>query len=383
MANVADRVRTGGGSVRHVSASQINTWNTCNRRWGFQKLAGLSEGFAKAAQAGVEVHKILEAGSIPDKTITWQGYEIGRMARVLWEITPSDVTRREEKFTEIVDGIEFTGAIDFQTNEIIGDFKTTSKHKYVKSAATLADDPQRLIYVQVKPDKIGTTWLYGIWEDFGTEERAFDIDRKRDREKFKLRVLKPAEQIVSVTDGTDPMELEPNADSCQMYPPKGCPFKAQCHGLSGRPKPIKKTENKVGLLEDLRKEQTTLAETVVRYFETDERAAEHKAAGVLPEQTHPIGELLVDCLPYQNEPVTYAHTLIAKASADVAADLQLHHALLADYGKGPAMIAAQLASDIKAGPHIPTLLLETRSAEGKAVLSTLMSMSARVIRGFF
>jgi hypothetical protein len=99
-----------------------------------------------------------------------------------------------------------------------------------------------------------------------------------------------------------------------------------------------------------------------------------------------ITNLYIDCIPLHqlSVPMHYSTEWIFKASQEVIADLGLPHVLLVDYGKGPAMLAAELESQLKAhGSVIEHFHLETKSAEGKALVQMLSARAMHVIKGYF
>jgi len=94
-----------------------------------------------------------------------------------------------------------------------------------------------------------------------------------------------------------------------------------------------------------------------------------------------IGTLYVDCLPL-TKPFANAFPLINKAAEEVCADMHVPHFGLVDFAKGGPAVAAQLRASLS-GQWIDALYLETRSAEGKAVLNVLTSVARDVVRGVF
>lgn len=354
---------------------------------------GLREPGNAAATAGKKVHALLEdwykTGEKPPNELLWDNYDLGRMVWNLSYVAPDRtlVTRSEATFVLELYGVEFTGIVDGQTNDTIFDFKTTSKLQYVKSNEELSLDVQRLLYVAALPDKTKTTWLYGVWSDYSTHERSLTIDPLSDREKFKLHVLKPAEEICSLGEGVDPLSLEPNKDACKMYPPNGCMFKNKCF-------PVNRTAAKMTkLLDNLKaasKEPTQvmpLEKThkidLINAPETANKEVSFPAPKpVEVNDAKPIEFLFIDSYPISgiDSGVTPAHEIIFPSARAVADDGHVPHPLLIDFAKGGPMIAAQLANDLK-GKSFKYVYLETKSAEGRAVMNTLMNLSKFVVKG--
>lgn len=376
--------RANGGHLKPFSASQIEMAggeDACQRRWAFTYRKGIREPFAKSAQAGTEVHALLEHVSDDNPIpydLTWEGYKTGRLATLMLVVTPP-LIKREFEFNVMLDGLPFTGRVDGANDELVLDFKTTSRKKYVKSARKLVSNIQRLLYVEaLQPEK--TLWVYGVWENFSVIPVAMDVDKKRDREKFKLNVLTVAEKCATIPEDVDPLSLEPNFKACNRFPPRGCPHKSECFPNT---QTIGLGNHMSSILEKLRLEQNGVPVTVlldpnappavetVKSFEN--------ATPLLPEFA--IDTLYIDCAPLTGERPVMAYTLIAKAGQEVADDAHVHHPLLIDFKGGP-MLAAQLAANIKASP-VSTLVVESKSAEARAVIQTLMSLSKNIIKGMF
>lgn len=99
-----------------------------------------------------------------------------------------------------------------------------------------------------------------------------------------------------------------------------------------------------------------------------------------PAHTKPIQTLYIGCLPLNEPDLTYAHDLIAKAAETVCADTELHHVKLADFGKGGALLAAQLKADLLEEP-VKNLFFDPKSTEGWDVKQTLLGLAEHVVMG--
>lgn len=223
--------------TRRISPSQLEAYHRCNRRWAFEYRAGRREGFSAAAQAGTETHKVLEDQGPWDKTWTspeGKEYDVGAMAALLHAQTPEGVVAREQRFEVELDGVPFVGVTDFYSEDLVGDFKTTSNKRNAKTiggkdeSKDLILDPQRLLYTRFVPSARRMIWLYGAWADMSVTKREVPVDVEADKERFKLRVLQPAEVMLATPDSVDPLSLKPNVKACSLFPPKGCPFKDDC-----------------------------------------------------------------------------------------------------------------------------------------------------------
>lgn len=459
--------------TKRISASQVELFTRCQRRWAFSYRAGKKEPFAESAQAGTEVHRIIELNGPFDSE--WVGpetekvYLVGQMAALLKSQAPG-ISAHEQRFEVEIDGVPLVGVVDAQSEDkkTIVDFKTTSRVRNAKSVEKLTEDPQRLMYTQFVPEAERTVWLYGAWDTMAVTPRAVEIDRAADRERFKLRVIQPAERMLSVASDVDPLSLPPNVNDCALFPAPGgkggCPHKHECFP-TGKLMPVTTTTKQgtsqmSSLIERLRAKAaaagapelpasepakdsiaTKIAYPVPSEVETEsteDAASRAQFEAVFkpvtlpppgpesveaaepakkprrrkpktesaPSQPEPAGESMVDavqnsepqtsvaptqkyivrtlyvnCLP-MTEPFTSAHTLIAEAAETVQNDLQVPHYGLVDFAKGGPALAAQLRANIS-GRYYENLYLETKSAEGKAVLNVLTAVSERIVQGVF
>lgn len=347
-----------------VSATRIKTGKLCKRRYAFRYLHGASDPVAESAEAGTRTHELLELGTYNGDEV-WQGYPIGEMARRLGKATSDNVVSREESFEVELHGITFVGKIDFQTDNTVGDYKTTSRRKRIRSAESLEDDEQRLLYSRAT-GKSDCLWLYGVWEDLSVHPVYVPGNDKRDRQKFRLHVLEPAQELLALPADVDPLALEANTFACGLYPPKGCPYLTKCYDRNGQ----------------LISHSSPYEHTNVVFVESI-----HRRASAQPEpsnnQNKCIGTLYIDAFPIVcDEPVTVAAELIARAAREVCKDADVKHSQLVEYGKGQHMLAAQLTHDMQSsGMRYEHVYLETRSAEGRACMFELQALAERVVRG--
>lgn len=100
--------------------------------------------------------------------------------------------------------------------------------------------------------------------------------------------------------------------------------------------------------------------------------------GVDPSPTGYV--LYVDCRPTRAT-VTYAHDLIAKASATVRDDAGVPDVGLIDFGKGYPGLAAQLRQDLIDAPVSGAIVTSTYTPEGRATLQVLMEGASEIVLG--
>lgn len=368
--------------MRPISASSIEKFQHCQRRWAWNYLLDQREASGKAAEAGTRVHALLEASgdAAPEEGHYWEGYAISRMALTLHKHVPTtdQLTGHEVLFERELHGLPFKGVIDRLSDQYILDFKTTgSALTWAKTTNKLRTDVQRLIYSAAFPNVENALWITGSWKTFEVVEGALHVDPVADAPKFKLHVLTPAEEIAAVPLDTDPQSL-PLPDGAGAGNTRGpchkfgapCPFISKCFSGS--------------------KKLTSMLDSLTA-------SVAPAAAVVAPEPVAPSGNdgqflienLYVDAFPISTLPVplVFGHEWIARASQGVAAEFGLQSALLADYGRGPALIAGELIAQLEAhcseaGP-IKYFHLETKSAEGRGVMQTLVSRARLTVKGVF
>lgn len=412
----SDHANRETGAIRHearpltaLSASQIGLWKMCPTRWAKAYREGIREAPGAAAQAGTLVHEQIELsyqGQTIDPALRWKKYAIGKAALAIQGWLPADVLAVEHEFLTTLEGVEFKGIADLVTADTVLDHKTTSSLKWAKKVSDLEDDVQRLLYSQVFADVRHVQWTYFGWKEQEARPVKFDIDRAKDKERFKLHVLQPAEEILSAPVSG----LHKNKDACKMFPPNGCAFQDECW-----PDTMSNIVRKnVNLVEKLKLEQANFpvlvnkddgnvipttstafalhtpgvrhpsAPSVLPVCPPEEIAAELARLAAPEPPKHLIQFLFLDCLPLSplDGPLTYGYDLIREASQTVMADAQVPHALLVDYGKGSSWVAVEVLALLEKTP-VQYLYLESKTAEGRAVMQAAMGVSKIVVKGVF
>lgn len=398
--------------MRAFSASSIEKWTLCQRRYVFGYFLGLEEGGSDATEAGSRVHKLLEdtpAGGTPEQGIRWLHYDISALATSMHRFLPTDdvVVGNEVNFEAELHGLPFRGYIDRLSDQFIWDWKTTgSDRKWAKSPRKLKTDVQRLIYSEAYPDVPNARWVTGLWRDIPTPvDSCLRVDRKADKEAFRLNVLHPAQEIAVLDPNVDPLSLPlPTEIDTRTGKPKACnafgkpcPAYEQCHGKAKRTLST--------LLDTLRAEN--LAPTPFdfvpagRFHETSEPIAPVGLApsngplspdpvDVLPPPspgvTYLVDTLLIDCSPISSlsTPAVFGHTVIVEASREVCAEFGLRNPLQMDFGKGAVALAVAVETVLEAREApISVLVWESRTAEGRACVQSLCARSRLVIKGGF
>lgn len=254
-----------------VSPSQVNTFRTCERKWGHEKIGGHVEPEKQGTALGTYVHGILEAyaehGTAPDTEETWQ-FEPGAKTfypgvialNMITRVMPPPgvaVTEGEFEFQPGPNDPIVRGFVDlgYEGSEhsfpeldaidgpvlVVVDHKTSSNpKKWGKTEESLPKDPQAIMYAMAAlhewrqsntgpPPLVLCAWNYGatngkpsggkiVFALFTPKEvfAAFRALLPTIRKIARLRKERP-----------DPNTLKFNAGACSMY--GGCPHRDRCN----------------------------------------------------------------------------------------------------------------------------------------------------------
>lgn len=391
--------------MRAVSPSAIEKWTTCPRRYAFNYLQERWESGTKAAEAGTRVHALLEAakGHPVESNVIWEGYDISRLATALSVEAAFQFVGEplgyEVKFEKELEGVPFKGVIDRLYPHVVVDFKTTgSDLKWAKTPTKLKKDVQRLVYSAAYPETTHALWLTGSWRSYEVQPALLEVNHKKDKANFKLKVLKPAEEILALTPGTDPLSLPPpegklkngRYEACTKFNVQ-CPFQDECF-----PRSKMSTSLLEKVLAEQNKEAAAQQAEAQQFWGKFNEAVESAPAlaqgvnDIAEGRTHKlavelVGTLYIDCMPMKGTTeLEFASNYISEACEIVKADIGVHHPMLIDFGKGPGHIAAQLIANLEERKEpIPALFLETKSAEGRGCMQALIARSAQVVKGVY
>lgn len=228
------------GQLKSVSASQINTYWDCKRKWYFDKVMGMPQPETEALGRGTRIHEQMEK---------W--YELGQMptypsaiaALELPEVPPrSDSLVIEEPRNYglglMAAGVPVRGRIDMRIPPKDGvfrilDWKSTSNPKYAKTPEELSRNPQGIIYLKygfnVYPEAHAGIFQH-VYLRTAKGFGAISVETDElDREHVD-RVYAHIESVVADMKATAALpsvaDVEPNLASCDKY--GGCPYRDTC-----------------------------------------------------------------------------------------------------------------------------------------------------------
>lgn len=235
--------------VFSYSASQLETFADCPRKWGFEKIEGLSKPPSKSAELGEAIHTQLEnhlLGKGLDFSVSlpaWTGVGVSAelAATALHLLPPPGTVQVESKFDRVkLGGNLFTGRIDWLHNDpealVIGDHKSTSDIRaWSKSAEVLRGDIQANIYAKyaldiLRPDldRVHLQWTYIQTKG---PRLALPVTLTLSRPEVDSRFAEIDAQADVMTEAraqvSTALELPFNADACEKY--GGCPFQGKCN----------------------------------------------------------------------------------------------------------------------------------------------------------
>lgn len=224
-----------------LSASQIETFTNCRRKWAWRYLDGVEESPSKAAELGRAVHaeleKYLSGGDVDFTT------EIGYIAASGLEHLPKPGTPglliEQEFHFEGPSGHTYLGYKDLEEPGIVTDHKTAGDLKWQKTADELRKDIQATLYAvdyfRKHPEEphVGLRWVY--YQTKNTRKSAVTHIRVSQPETWQrfLEIEQIAEQMHEVSqdkpDGTPvrALDLPANINHCSAY--GGCPHQGRCN----------------------------------------------------------------------------------------------------------------------------------------------------------
>lgn len=232
------------------SASQINKYRECSRKWAWRYIAGLPDPAGPAAALGTEcddtqLQPYLRDGRPFD--LSRPSGEIVEAGRHLLPEPKACGLEVQKHFiipSPTSSGFSFQGYLDLWLPgggmpeiegavPVVADFKTTGNWKYAKTAEHLKTDVQAQLYATWAMWSTGARVIDLVWIYFATKP-------PRKAKRTHLRVLSDdvADQFLAINataaemhdvwlNVSDPCELPPNTDACESF--GGCPYRANCN----------------------------------------------------------------------------------------------------------------------------------------------------------
>ena len=336
----------------HVSASQLDTYLSCNRKWWLDKIGADSVRTESASQSlGKEVHSNIEkhllgTGPLDHPLLTFNTFASSVKSRLA--SSPNVEILVEHEF-HVPGDRELMGFIDLvivdhdaRTVEI-WDHKTTKDWKYAKTAEELRVNPQGSFYAHVMSLKFGPDYSYSfghhvILTTKPQPERLVQVDFTPSMIRLAgANIAMLIRAMIQTSELEDGREVSPTYSSCFKY--GRCTYYAKCKGNEPMPSLTLSVP-------------TPTPEATRRLY---------------PE------EVYVDCVPFSKPYTNFAvwtEGLEAEFKADVGKD-----AMTLKYAEGVIAIAAK-ARDLLDAPRF--LFIRTSDAAGMKYLDLVETKTSVV-----
>lgn len=270
--------------THQLSASQINTYRDCPRKWAFQYIEKIKPPPHPSAEIGIEAHKHLEdyetQGIYPEGLTP--AVKMAQAAIEYREQNPftSGPTIAEAKFAFETDAGVFRGLMDLQYRDshtglhTIHDYKTTGNLKYAQTPESLTTDIQATIYAKAactthQTDEVLCRWMYITRTK---NPQIHIVTRKRllpDIDKTLVPIVKTGRKMQALmVERPRALDVAGDPDACGKY--GGCPFLATCYP------PTERTERK-------EREMSDAASRILELAKQKSRAAKARAAAEAEE----------------------------------------------------------------------------------------------------
>ena len=229
----------------HWSASQIETFEMCNRKWWYNKRLKLKVPPTKDTNIGSAVHgeieRYFEDGDESKLGIIAK-HGLPKLRELRARNPQIELSIGKDKRKGLgtgsplitLAGLPGEGFIDVYLPFEVWDHKTTGQMKYAKTADELRMANQLVLYARAsqvieqdftRPVKVGHI-VYLKVPPYGV--RVTDVDLAPEHIESRIQVLDGTVSLMKeVADVRSEISVTPTWTACTAY--GGCPFKARCH----------------------------------------------------------------------------------------------------------------------------------------------------------
>lgn len=239
----------------HVSPSQINIWESCERKWGWsyiagKKVTGPAQLVGKKVHAGIEnylLHKQFPKDEFfrpTNKSKLFYIHEIVKNGISKLPVKYGDLYCVEGDFEFIYNKIKYVGLIDLywpdnNLNNLmhVYDHKTSSNpYKWAKTEKEALIDPQLIIYsyyIFLEYPEIDTIIFSFNYIDTYHNRNHSHVTRanvKRDYvlDKMQNHINPIGKKIINAQKNvSNVLDLDYNTNACSEY--GGCPYISDCN----------------------------------------------------------------------------------------------------------------------------------------------------------
>lgn len=226
------------------SASQVDTYQTCNRKWWFNKILGLEVPQHPSAAIGSAVHAELEA-YLEEKA---PADSLGPIARTALPFAPKPGSVYVEESIESLGltaaGLPALGYIDVLDLKSdppqVLDWKTTSNFRYAKSEEDLLRNVQMSVYAKAtlamfdkldlpEPKAVRVTHVAMLTKTPHEARRASALMPLATIHENWRHVEATVAEMKATALLDTPDKVTPSESACHAY--GGCPFRDRCNAL--------------------------------------------------------------------------------------------------------------------------------------------------------
>jgi len=228
--------------VAHISASQIQLFKDCPRKWGFKYIQGKDAGEPTESLAlGSAVHTVLEDflrdGTNPDVE-TLEGKIASTGVKFLRQYTGYLVEEPLDSFPAPPSPIPFKGFIDLYIIDDAGvphvlDHKTTSAIKWAKTEDELRTNIQLMIYakhVLLKHSDADIVRLSHVYyttkPPYQSKQITIEVDRKHVDSQFDI-IMKSVYAMHTRIEENNPEKLTKRKSYCNAFN-RTCEYTEEC-----------------------------------------------------------------------------------------------------------------------------------------------------------
>lgn len=352
------------GILQHVSPSQIKTFSACQRKWWYEKVAGLRPEQTPAQREGDAVHKEAERYYQEGTPVTHPA--LLKAMKILPPRGEGVLSEhpRDYALGLRVEDVPLIGRIDLlQVPNVVWDFKTRKNlTSFLMKPEQLAVDEQLITYGKYCVEQLGAKdvtlqhlYLHKTKADY--KPRAVNLCANEIRDNFE-RLITPSVaemKVVATFSAVDSLPtVEYKRDNfgkspCESY--GGCPFKAKCFG----------PEKEKGMFDD---------------FPEDKPAKLIFDEPLVKTATSLDFVLYIDCLPLKGISATPLEDSIATKAAIVCEKKGVKDVREIKFGEGTSALIALMKSENYVGAYTVS-----STGLGGLVSEALIPMAKVVIRG--
>lgn len=350
--------------MRPISASQIDTYQACPRKWAWKYLDHIHAPTHPKAELGTKCHTMLEQyyqGHFPSRLATVEiddmVYSPGRIlcAALKHLPLPKPDVESEQKFELTVQDVPFVGYIDVAHEDTVYDLKTTSSLKYIADK-NLRTDVQAVLYAHARHTQTGHNPIHLRWVYTATSAPPHAAvleysSTTTDRAPHLQSIVETARELMGhYKHKRRALDLAPAKSHCSAF--GGCGYKQHCFPNQNQPN-----------------EEPTMDPPI----EAKRRSRPPKKHGFT---------LLINCIPIGAKIVDTTE-LLRKANAAACQDTGTKDWQLIEYGRGPAHLRLALEEALD-GANIPDtayVCLDTRLPAAQHTLDVWIDRASVVIRG--